>query len=119
MNEIISDKDIRVASLTGNVMRMTANVPKLPPNEDLLILALSQGARYVGMQTAPTIPAPKPTVEAEVFQEVKTAVQGVFEEGDRKKLSPDGSPKLGVIRKEVPSATVEMRDRAVREIAQS
>ena len=119
MNEIISSKDMRVASLTGFVMRLTANEPKTPPNEEMLMLALTQGARYVDGKTAPAPPAPKLSTEAEVFEEVKIAVQGVFEAGDRKQLSPDGSPKMGVIRKEVPAATVEMRDKAVREIAQS
>lgn len=120
MQELISDKDIRVASLNGTVMRLTAGKPKTPPNDDLFRLALAQGAKVVGKAKEPSFQIVTETPSEElIYEEVKATVQGVFEEGDRKQLSVDGSPKMTVVKKAVPDATVEMRDRAMRELAQS
>jgi len=117
--KLVSDKDIRVTTLSGRMTWLRAGEPKELLQEDLINAALGMGARAADAPPAPE-PTPEPVDEPDdLHKQVVDAVRTVYETGDRADLASDGTPRMSVLKKLVPEATAELRDAAMREVSQS
>lgn len=108
--KVISDKDLRVATLSGAVVLFKAGEERTISNS-IGAIALQMGARQVGNSRV-EIPKPvvdEPEIIVEAFPDEETGVdqdlvavlQKLIELGNPEDFKPDGTPKATVVNKAI------------------
>ena len=105
---IVSDKDLRVAMLSGAVVLFEAGVAR-EISEEIGLVALQMGAKEVSVDTPkePVISEPPLEVSEEVSGEVTApeeddsalleVMNQLIKEGDPESFKSDGTPKAAVV----------------------
>lgn len=108
--KVISDKDLRVATLSGAVVLFKAGEERTISNS-IGAIALQMGARQVGNSRVeipkPVVDEPEIIVEASsdeetgVDQDLVAVLQKLIELGNPEDFKPDGTPKATVVNKAI------------------
>lgn len=105
--KVISDKEIRVATLGGAVVLFHAGVER-EISDEIGLIALQMGAKEVkGAQDQVTAVADEPEIVVEAAPEEPAALdldlvavmEGLIDEGDPENFKADGTPKAAVVNK--------------------
>ncbi len=104
--KVVSDKEIRVATLSGAAVLFFPGEER-EVSDEIGVLALQFGARQVGFETKQE-PAPlKDNPQIDEIEEVKnlddvvTGIEKLCEEGDPEDFKADGTPKASAINRVV------------------
>jgi|11BtaG_2_1085332.scaffolds.fasta_scaffold00523_6 hypothetical protein len=118
--KVISDKEVRVATLTGAVVLFQAGVER-EVSDEIGLIALQMGAKEV-QAAAPTIEEevavsdePVVVIEEEVAapdSDLVAVMEGLIDEGDPENFKADGTPKAAVVNKAA-GRTVSTSEREV------
>jgi len=103
--KIVSNEDLRIETLAGAVIGVTAKV-EIEVSDEIGLLALQMGAKQVGVTVVTS--AEKPAALSSSLEDVLTQL---LEEGDPSNFKADGSPKAAVINK-IMGRTVATDERA-------
>lgn len=114
--KVVSDKEIRVATLSGAVVLFFPG-EECEVADEIGILALQMGARQVGFE-APKAPPPavKDSPQIEEFEDVKNlddvvaGIEKLCEQGDPEDFKADGTPKASAVNRAV-GRNVSIEDR--------
>jgi len=106
--EIITDKPLRIATLSGAAIAFEAGIP-ITVSEEIGLLALQQGARDCKSIIEPVVSAVPKNLSGQATLE--EALAQLIEEGDPSNFKADGSPKAAVVNK-LMSRTVTTDERA-------
>lgn len=108
--KVISDKDLRVATLSGAVVLFKAGEERTI-SDSIGAIALQMGARQVGNSRVeipkPVVDEPEIIVEASpdeetgVDQDLVAVLQKLIELGNPEDFKPDGTPKATVVNKAI------------------
>lgn len=119
--KIISDKDLRIATLSGAVVMFKANEAR-EVSTTIGVLALQMGARQVGsavkmpeliVDEATTDVAPEPEEGTSEDEDLISVLQRLIEIGDPEDFKTDGTPKAAVVNKALGrTVRTEERERA-------
>ena len=108
--KVISDKDLRVATLSGAVVLFKAGEERTI-SDSIGAIALQMGARQIGNSRVeipkPVVDEPEIIVEASsdeetgVDQDLVAVLQKLIELGNPEDFKPDGTPKATVVNKAI------------------
>lgn len=108
--KVISDKDLRVATLSGAVVLFKAGEERTI-SDSIGAIALQMGARQIGNSRVetpkPVVDEPEIIVEASsdeetgIDQDLVAVLQKLIELGNPEDFKPDGTPKATVVNKAI------------------
>ena len=94
--KVVSDKEIRVALLTGHVVRFEPGVAK-EVSDEVAIAAMQQGAKQVAESSTPVIDVIEVEFTPEDSDDIVDKLVTLIEEADPTKFKRDGSPRASVV----------------------
>lgn len=115
--KVITDQEIRVATLSGACVLFQPNVAR-EVSEEIGLLALQQGARQVGeaREPDPVVEFPPEVKVVEVIEpqdEVLAGIEKLVEAADPEDFKADGTPRASAVNRVVGrSVTTEQREAA-------
>ncbi|NDE00597.1 MAG: hypothetical protein EBZ91_02325 [Gammaproteobacteria bacterium] len=104
--KVVSDKEIRVATLSGAVVLFFPGEDR-EVSDEIGLIALQLGARQVGSEpkAAPPVSKENPNVdeieEVKSLDDVMTGIEKLCEVGDPEDFKADGTPKASAINRVV------------------
>lgn len=108
--KVISDKDLRIATVSGAVVLFKAGEERTI-SDSIGAIALQMGARQIGNSRVeipkPVVDEPEIIVEASsdeetgVDQDLVAVLQKLIELGNPEDFKPDGTPKATVVNKAI------------------
>jgi len=118
--KVISDQDLRVATLTGAVVLFKAGVER-EVSDEIGLVAIQSGAKQVGdsaptaevvVEEAVTVTVEEPAVEPSVepSAELIDAMNALIEQANPDDFKADGSPKAAAVNR-VAGRTVQQDER--------
>lgn len=104
--KVVSDKEVRVATLSGAVVLFSPGEER-EVSDEIGLLALQMGARQVGAASSAPAPAVKESPKVEEIEEVKSlddvvaGIEKLAEIGDPEDFKADGTPKASAVNRVV------------------
>lgn len=94
--KVVSDTPIRVALLTGHVVRFEPGVAK-EVSDEIAIAAMQQGAKQVAESSSPVVDIVAIEYTPEESNDIVDKLVSLIEEADPTKFKRDGSPRASVV----------------------
>ncbi len=118
--KVISDKEVRVATLAGAVVLFQAGVER-EVSDEIGLIALQMGAKEIKAASSPieeevaVVDEPEVAIEEEAAapdSDLVAVMEGLIDEGDPENFKADGTPKAAVVNKAA-GRTVSTSEREV------